>query len=35
LARAHEFDRRIVNDDLDRAARELCEVIRERFEKSH
>jgi guanylate kinase len=34
LARAHEFDRRIVNDDLDRAADELCEVIRERFEKA-
>jgi guanylate kinase len=35
LARAHEFDRRIVNDDFDRAADELCEVIRERFEKTH
>jgi guanylate kinase len=35
LARAHEFDRRIVNDDLRRAADELCETIRERFEKVH
>jgi len=35
LARAHEFDRRIVNDDLVRAADELCEIIRERFEKTH
>lgn len=34
LARAHEFDRRIVNDDLDRAASELCAVVRERFEKA-
>jgi guanylate kinase len=34
LARAHEFDRRIVNDDLVRAAGELCEVIGERFEKA-
>jgi len=32
LARAHEFDRRIVNDDLARAADELCAVVRERFE---
>jgi guanylate kinase len=35
LARADEFDRRIVNDDLARAANELCEIIRERFEKAH
>lgn len=34
LARAHEFDRRVVNDDLDRAADELCAIIRERFEKA-
>jgi guanylate kinase len=32
LARAHEFDRRVVNDDLSRAADELCGIIRERFE---
>jgi guanylate kinase len=35
LARAHEFDRRIVNDDLGRAADELCAIIRERFENVH
>jgi guanylate kinase len=34
LVRAHEFDRRIVNDDLGRAADELCAVVRERFEKA-
>ena len=34
LARAHEFDLRIVNDDLGRAADELCVVIRERFDKA-
>jgi len=34
LARAHEFDRRIVNDDLARAADELCAIIRERFDKA-
>jgi guanylate kinase len=34
LARAHEFDRRIVNDDMGRAADELCVVIRERFDKA-
>ena len=28
LARAHEFDRRLLNDDLDRAAAELCAAIR-------
>jgi guanylate kinase len=32
LSRATEFDRVIVNDDLDRAAAELCEVIRSRIE---
>jgi len=32
LARAPEFDRRIVNDDLGRAAAELSDVIRGRFE---
>jgi len=32
LARAHEFDRKILNDDLGRAAGELCAVIRERFD---
>jgi guanylate kinase len=32
LARAHEFDRRIVNDDRDRAAAELCDIIRSRLE---
>jgi guanylate kinase len=32
LARASEFDRRIVNDDRDRAAAELCDVVRSRFE---
>jgi len=32
LARAPDFDRRIVNDDLGRAAAELCQVIRDRFE---
>jgi guanylate kinase len=31
LARAGEFDRRILNDDVDRAAAELCEVIAGRF----
>ena len=35
LARAHEFDRRIVNDDLPRAADELCEIIRERFDRAN
>jgi len=34
LARAHEFDRRVVNDDLGRAADELCGIIRERFDKA-
>ena len=34
LARAGEFHRRIVNDDVARAADELCEIIRERFEKT-
>jgi len=34
LARAREFDRRIVNDDLVRAADELCGIIGERFEKA-
>ena len=34
LARAHEFDRQIVNDDLPRAAGELCEIIRERFDRA-
>jgi guanylate kinase len=34
LARAHEFDRRVVNDDLPRAADELCEIIRERFDRA-
>jgi hypothetical protein len=32
LARAGEFDRRIVNDDADRAAAELCAEIRRLFE---
>ena len=32
LARASEFDCRIVNDDRDRAAAELCDVVRSRFE---
>jgi guanylate kinase len=35
LARSHEFDRRIVNDDLTRAAHELSAIIRERFDKTH
>ena len=34
LERAHEFDRRVVNDDLPRAAAELCEIIRERFDRA-
>ena len=34
LARAHEFDRRVVNDDLGGAADELCGIIRERFDKA-
>ena len=34
LARAGEFDIRLVNDDLDSAAAELCEIIRSRFEGS-
>ena len=34
LARVREFDCRIVNDDLERAAGELCDVIRRRFELS-
>ncbi|HEX3149112.1 MAG TPA: guanylate kinase [Gemmataceae bacterium] len=34
LARADEFDRRIVNDDLGRAADELCAAIRERFDRA-
>jgi guanylate kinase len=34
LARAHEFDRRILNDVLGRAADELCTVIRERFARA-
>jgi guanylate kinase len=34
LARASEFDCRIVNDDRDRAVIDLCEVIRRRFELS-
>jgi guanylate kinase len=32
LARAGEFDRRILNDDVDRAAAELCAEIRRLFE---
>jgi guanylate kinase len=32
LSRAAEFDRVIVNDDRDRAAAELCDVIRSRLE---
>jgi guanylate kinase len=32
LAQATQFDRRVVNDDLDRSAAELCDVIRSRFE---
>ena len=32
LARAGEFDRRILNDDVDRAAADLCAVIRRLFE---
>src|SRR5262245_32355374 len=32
LSRAPEFDRVIVNDDLDRAAAELCDIIRSRIE---
>ena len=32
LARAGEFDRRILNDDMDRAAAELCAEIRGLFE---
>jgi guanylate kinase len=32
LARAGEFDRRILNDDVDRAAGELCAEIRRLFE---
>jgi guanylate kinase len=35
LARAREFDHRIINDDRDRAAAELCDVIRSRFEDTH
>jgi guanylate kinase len=35
LAQAREFDRRIINDDRDRAAAELCDVIRGRFENTH
>jgi guanylate kinase len=31
LARAGEFDTRLLNDDLDRATAELCEIIRGRF----
>jgi guanylate kinase len=34
LARAGEFDHRLLNDDLDRAASELCAVIRERFDRA-
>jgi guanylate kinase len=34
LTRAREFDRRIVNDDRDQAAAELCDVIRGRFEET-
>jgi guanylate kinase len=32
LAQAGNFDMRLMNDNLDRAAAELCEVIRRRFE---
>jgi len=32
LARAGEFDVRLMNEDLDRAVAELCEIIRRRFE---
>ena len=35
LGRAHEFDRTILNDDLGRAAGELCRVIRERFDRAN
>lgn len=34
MARAHEFDRRVVNDDLGRAGEELCQIVRERFDKA-
>lgn len=33
LGRASEFDTRLLNDDLDRAAGELCEVINRRFDR--
>jgi len=32
LARANEFDYRLLNDDMDRAAAELCELIRRQFD---
>ena len=35
MARAGEFDRRLVNDDLDRAAAELCDLIRPLFGTTH
>ena len=34
LDRAGEFDVRLLNDDLDRAASELCEIVRRLFENS-
>jgi len=32
LARAYEFDARLVNDDVERAVDEFCSLIRSRFE---
>ena len=32
LARAHEFNARLVNDDVERAVDEFCSLIRSRFE---
>lgn len=34
LARAGEFDRRVVNDDPERAGEELCRIIAERFDNA-
>jgi guanylate kinase len=34
-ARAHEFDYQLLNDDVDRAATDLCEVIARRFDETN
>lgn len=33
LARAHEFDYQLLNDDVEQAVQELCEIIRQRYDQ--